>query len=82
MAPASSIAAEENEMGNPIGMARGILNRNRRTLADAEQREAIHSCGIDHQLQIGDEAFKGNVVNIPVGHPAPTFVVANEPVLL
>ena len=39
--PAARVAAVEDEIGDPLGVPRGVRHRDRRALRDAEQREAL-----------------------------------------
>jgi len=43
-------------------MLRGVIDRDRSTLADAEQREALEAGGVDHGTEVLRPGFGGGVV--------------------
>jgi hypothetical protein len=59
-------------------MPRRVDERDRGTLRDAEQREAIEAGGGDHRLEVGDPGVERELARLAVGEPAPALVVADE----
>ena len=53
-------------MRNAFGMSDRIGDRDRATLRQAVQCEAIEARGIDHGFEIADEIFKADVRHVAV----------------
>jgi len=64
--PALRIAAIEDELRHPLGVAHRELHGHRAALADGEQRKALDARGVDDRLQVGDQRFEGDVLGVPV----------------
>ncbi len=58
MHPAERIAAPQVHLPDPLRMADGIGDGDRRALADAQQVEAVEAGGVDHAFEIVDEGFE------------------------
>ena len=65
-------------MADPLGMPRGVDERDRRALRHPEQREAVDARGVDDGLEVGDPGLHGELAELAVGEPAPSLVVADE----
>ena len=74
--------AEQHEVADALGMARGVGDRDRAALRDAEQREPVELGGVDDGLEIRDQDVERGVGRVAVRQAAAARVVAMEAVAL
>jgi hypothetical protein len=75
--PAARECAIENQVADPIGMARGIGDRHAASLAAAQQHEALQPRGIDDRLEIAQARLEREVGRVAVGQAAPAAVITH-----
>ena len=76
--PAPRVAAIEDEAADPLGMPRGVDERDGSALRHPEQREPVNARGVDDGLEVGDPGLHRELAELVVGEPAPSLVVADE----
>src|SRR5690606_10240194 len=70
--------AGQDQLADPLGMANGILDRDRAALRHAEQVEALYPQGVDDQREVFDPGVEIEAAIGPVRQPAAALVIANE----
>ena len=77
--PSAGVATVENHPRDPLRMARGVGDADRRAGRDPEQRERlVDSRGGHHGLEIAEPAVERQLVDVPVRQPAAALVPAQE----
>lgn len=77
---AERIPAVEDHFQDAVRMANGVRDGERGTLRDTQQRVGSQIQSVHDRLQILQQGFEGNVLDVPVGKPVVPAVVANEAV--
>ena len=78
--PSGGETVDQDELAHALGVARGISDRGRGAVGDAEQVEMVGPGRIDHRLQIADHRFEIELRRIPFGQAEPAHVGADQAV--
>jgi len=82
LVPTQRVAAVEDEVGHPLGVAHRVGDGDRTPLGDPEQREPRDPRGVDYRLQIAHEGVERDLVGGPVRQPVAAGVVPDELMVL
>ena len=72
------VAAVEDQPGDPLGVACGVLDGDRAALRHREQREALEPGVVDDRLEVGDPQLEGVVGDVAVGQAVAALVEADR----
>ena len=76
--PAACEAAVEHEVADPLRVPDRITDRNRGSLRDAQQREALQPDRVDDSLEVGDPGLQRRIARVGSREPASPLVVADD----